>query len=544
MPSLTSHTSTETSKFVPSLTVNARLRISESLVDTNGKISGTSGNGNDNDNARNRRCLCHFVEGGTTGNSESKSEESKILRCSACVQRSLYAHWERHAQAVEDHARAREECAHQLDAIPHHRNRLGELQVDSQQLRDRLTALRKQCADMAVRVASQAVDNDSTREVTQRALAGGGIQEPQLLLARLDHSFIQGSLHHSLDVASRQVRVLRFQWARKALAMQRLDIDPNDIKLTPLQQRRQQTATISGRHAPSLRRARGIGKIGGLPLPNAGPELYGVLPPKELQSALRLVAAVTSTVARCLGIVLPHPILLNPSMSSSSVSTTGDITDTVSDHELQKRLREHHHATSLHEDLLPAHNSTSTSASRMTTTTTSATTTSRRQPTILSSFGTPPSIGPSSTSSLMNNLIDTSYWKRSAKKALARATGQTALPSASTIAKPYSFAPASSSSTSLANPSTDKSQLSLRIHHAKAAVLAEDDRPNSSQFALSSEVLQEDDFAIGLQLLQNNVIALCLRAGVPISQLWPAEALLLNLYQLDQYCHEQTAVAY
>ena len=150
---------------------------------------------------------------------------------------------------------------------------------------------------------------------------------------------LQGSLHHALDVASKQVRFLRFQWARKALAMHRLDIDPNDTKMTPLQERRSQKTTTT---VPTPRRARGIGKIGGLPLPHAGPELYGVLPPKELQSALRLVASVTCTVARCLGIVLPHPILLTPNAASSSGTTVGDITDTVSDHELQRRLRESH----------------------------------------------------------------------------------------------------------------------------------------------------------------------------------------------------------
>jgi len=51
-----------------------------------------------------------------------------------------------------------------------------------------------------------------------------------------------------------------------------------------------------------------------------------------------------------------------------------------------------------------------------------------------------------------------------------------------------------------------------------------------------------DEFAIGLQLLQNNVIALCIRAGVPVSQLWPAEALLLNLHELLVFCQEQEQV--
>ena len=88
------------------------------------------------------------------------------------------------------------------------------------------------------------------------------------------------------------------------------------------------------------------------------------------------------------------------------------------------------------------------------------------------------------------------------------------------------------------------SQLSLRIHHATAAVLAEDNSPSSSKFALSAEVMHQQDFAIALQLLQNNIMVLCIRAGVPVGQLWPGEAILLNLYQLDQYCQEQTGVTY
>jgi hypothetical protein len=46
----------------------------------------------------------------------------------------------------------------------------------------------------------------------------------------------------------------------------------------------------------------------------------------------------------------------------------------------------------------------------------------------------------------------------------------------------------------------------------------------------------EEKFATGLQLLQNNVIALCFRAGVDASKLWPAESMLLNLYSLLCHC--------
>jgi len=50
---------------------------------------------------------------------------------------------------------------------------------------------------------------------------------------------------------------------------------------------------------------------------------------------------------------------------------------------------------------------------------------------------------------------------------------------------------------------------------------------------------QEERFATGLQLLQNDVVALCIRAGVPVQTLWPAEALLLNLNALLLHCQQQ-----
>jgi hypothetical protein len=48
----------------------------------------------------------------------------------------------------------------------------------------------------------------------------------------------------------------------------------------------------------------------------------------------------------------------------------------------------------------------------------------------------------------------------------------------------------------------------------------------------------EERFAIGLQLLQNDIVALCIRAGVDVSQLWPAESVLLNLHSLWRHCQQ------
>merc|ERR1719343_6704 len=124
-------------------------------------------------------------------------------------------------------------------------------------------------------------------------LTSSPLERQRVDLHRLESSLLNGSLTQAIHTATNQARFLRFQWARKVFAIYRLQIDPDDIKLTPLQKRRQKSQP--GQQLQ--RRARGIAKISGLPLPNAGPELYGVLPPRELQSALRIVATVTSTVA-------------------------------------------------------------------------------------------------------------------------------------------------------------------------------------------------------------------------------------------------------
>ena len=126
--------------------------------------------------------------------------------------------------------------------------------------------------------------------------------------------------------------------------------------------------------------------------------------------------------------------------------------------------------------------------------------------------------------------MDGSSWKRSAKNVLKRATGQQRIE----LSAKNAFIP----------PSMDAELVKKRIHHATAAVMAEDSSPGSSKFALSAEVMHLEDFAIALQLLQNNVIVLCIRAGVPVAKLWPAEAVLLNLYALSVYCEEQTAAPF
>ena len=492
-----------------------------------------------------RRCLCHFLEENKAGN---YSDDDIVLpggngdttvRCPACVHHLLQPSILRHRQALRDHAAAKEECTRELRNIP--KNRIPELQAESQRLRDMSTALRKECGEMAVKVAQAALENDTIRETM--AMNSSPVERQRIDLLRLEQNLLEGSMARAIDTATSQVRFLRFQWARKVLEMHRLQIDTEDIKLTPLQKRRQESQP--GQQLQ--RRARGIAKISGLPLPNAGPELYGVLPPRELQSALRMVATVTSTVARCLGIVLPHSILLTFNSSNSM----GDITDTISEDDLQQRNSARkdqaktnvRKAPNFHQDTsffnrsnqaMGSNNGGGYGSTRA----------NNNQSSVLAS----------STASLYS-MMDTSYFYNKAKKALAKATGQQTTSTKSGGNNTIRRSGMEAGSTGKAiERSFDASIVAQRLSHATAAILTDVDTTTDattnnntapSKFALSSKAMhQGDDFTIALQLLQNDVITLCIRAGVPVSKLWPAEAMLLNLHELEKFCHRQTSVEF
>jgi hypothetical protein len=201
----------------------------------------------------------------------------------------------------------------------------------------------------------------------------------------------------------------------------------------------------------------GIGKSGGLPLPHKGPELFGFLPAAELQSALRLVASLASLTARCLGINLPHPILLQPGVAGDDIAVPVSDGWALSEPGVVDGLRH------------------------------------RQNP---AGHG------------------------QNGQRLLKEASKSMSIP-----------------------PSMDPEKVQQRLHHAAAAVLAEDDSC-SSTYTLSVKRNMndnQDEFAIALQLLQNNIVALCIRAGVPVDKLWPAVAVLLNLHELFLFCETQVS---
>lgn len=444
------------------------------------------------------------------GELHSSESSSSTIRCPVCVTSLLQPHLERYQRALQERDATRDNCGRELERLRQGQSTLSELQFESQRLLDRLGCLQKECSTLAVQVTAQAVENEDRQAKQDES---SRLRTTKEQLERLRKSVCEGALQGAIVSATEQVRRLRFQWAMQAFVMHRLDVDyDHDAN----------NASNNSKHStqkpqhPALRRrqhARGIGKIGGLPLPHAGPELYGVLPPRELQSALRLVASLTCTVARCLAIVLPHPILLKPN------GGVGDIIETVKiqrQKSLPQSFSKHMQQTTTAPQQHP-HNINNTNKSEP--------------------------VGSSSTSSLMSlmEITTTSFWGRSAKNAIARATGQT-------IAEdlPY-HNPTTPSQTVVPTPTspTDSPAVtSQRLLHASCAVLAEDSKSmsTSSRYALSQSVMHDEEFAIALQLLQNNVIALCIRAGVPVNNLFPAEAMLLNLQALASYCQEQVAL--
>ena len=55
------------------------------------------------------------------------------------------------------------------------------------------------------------------------------------------------------------------------------------------------------------------------------------------------------------------------------------------------------------------------------------------------------------------------------------------------------------------------------------------------EFSEAEWVLNKS-FPLALHLLQSDVVALCLQAGVEPSDMWPPEAMILNLLVLEEYC--------
>jgi Vacuolar sorting 38 and autophagy-related subunit 14 len=261
--------------------------------------------------------------------------------CSSCVARALRNAHERRRVAWNQWHEARQECrqyfeeqqpqnnnnnnqssqtARQQQQQP---NAVLELQAQSDALRHTLEERRKLCSEWAVRVCELQVANEERQQQlvgsNRNHTTGRNMDSLQRTMQSLQDSIIDG-LDDQLNLSRNMVRHLRWQWALTCFKVYRLQVDETNIAKMMSHSNKNDTTNTSQQQpggTGSSSGSMGIGKICGLPLPNAGSELLGVLPRSELQSALRHTASLTQMVAQCLAISLPHPIRLR----SETVST-------------------------------------------------------------------------------------------------------------------------------------------------------------------------------------------------------------------------------
>jgi len=440
-------------------------------------------------------------------------------------------------------------------------------------LKERLDILRSQSNDLAVSVTAKTMKNDE-REAnlelhSQKVILAqerlNSMKHCLVLQAdekKLDgtsnNDFVgDGRLRDALDHGRHQIQSLRFQFALRVFDMHRIDVGEE----------------YSNENKGNINKnnATGVGKIGGLPLPHAGPALYGVLPQGVLASSLRLVASLTNLVSRCLGVVLPHPILVcakECSKCGALYDFGGDVIDTISfdDSDIDEGLCDDACISLC--DACCQEGSSSPSTNQRGTASGSKSKVSHAK---MSS--------PNTTQSSKKSLM--SFVGASARKAMALTASATSRAMANAQNAAYSSsasidAKASEQGTSSQLITTSPSIITKRINHASFAVLAESYESGATEYILNPPRLKEDGgnnegkilspineadassnsqsqlfsnredfhsaeerFSIGVQLLQNDVIALCFRAGVDVSKLWPAESVLLNLNALLQHCQAQ-----
>eukprot|EP00956_Cyclotella_meneghiniana_P021879 scaffold40529_cov71-Cyclotella_meneghiniana.AAC.1 len=427
------------------------------------------------------------------------------------------------------------------------------------QLRQRLDKLRSISNELAIRVTSKTMDNDERQgkleissakidlarerleSMRQNLLVGSSSQtaqefgeEKKEVHTSQNHPFVTnmgGGLIDALVSGTRQIQKTRFYFALRVFEMHRIDVGEEYSHLANNETNRNATAS-------------GIGKIGGLPLPHAGPALYGVLPPGMLASSLRLVACVTNLLASCLGVVLPHPILIGSQECErcgkvynygGDVTTCGGMNSETTDEDFDGNLC----SVCEREDVKVSNEYSVTKSQK---------------------------VAPSLLEKIPSKTRLFSFVGTSARKAVALATGSPASYPSNTTSN-YT-GPSVMSDTnqkkSMQPRIVSSPVIARRVNYATFAVLLENNAPEAASYILNPPRWKEDKkksynedhqdsvcqhftnredfhradekFSIGLQLLQNDVIALCFRAGVDASTLWPAESMLLNLYSLLCHC--------
>jgi hypothetical protein len=308
-------------------------------------------------------------------------ENDAAAYCSSCVAAALRNAHERRQVARNRWSTARHECEQHFrnskndrqESLSHSTtNVLLELQAISDEWRQTVEARRQLCAEGAVRVCALRVQNEEqqrkrtessrrflvtqseppssavTTTTTTTTTTTNWISTTINVLHALEEMVLDG-LSATLAQSHDLVRTVRYTWALECFHIYPLQVDEQHLQshkgikddgnhsVTPGSGNEHPHQVLLGGSSSSSgstttmgngTTTAGISKICGLPLPNAGSELLGVLPASELQSALRYTAALTQRIAQCLNIPLPHPIRLSggdqyvPSTDIISTTTT------------------------------------------------------------------------------------------------------------------------------------------------------------------------------------------------------------------------------
>jgi hypothetical protein len=445
----------------------------------------------------------------------SHCHENDAAYCSSCVAAALRNAHERRQAAWNRWSTARHECAQHFlnqessssssSSHSSSTNGLLELQVISNEWRQTVEARRQLCAEGAVRVCALRVQNEEQQRKRMMASTTNlnststnttmdrlRLQRQQTVLHDLEEIVLDG-LSTTLAQSHDLVRTVRYTWALECYNIYPLQVDEqylhkgkegssgsgnnepqHQLLLGGSSSSGSSTTTTMGGTTTTA----GISKICGLPLPNAGSELLGVLPASELQSALRYTAALTQQIAQCLNIPLPHPIRLSGGDPYYMPWT----------------------------DIIPTTTTTTEQpgASTRTTTTTSAATTTTTSTTTMTA-----------QERLQNIQFATTAWIYESVAAAAT-NGKTKASSLSS-----SSSPASSANANNHHP--------LPFSHS-----------SSSLYRLADS--RTDEFQIAWQFLQNDIFVLCLQAGVPIHHLSSGEAVLVNLHALQRHIVSRLAL--
>ena len=574
----------------------------------------------------------------------SQNSQQQELYCQPCSTRHLASQIARYQAAKEKHEQQKRDCHVRLldtrlppttpdsDAFFDHEPRLSSRhplpdpnQINQQvsQLKHKLDRLRIQSNELAVRLTAKTMENDEREEQLQYTSTKVQLARDRLERMRqcllLQHSPppdetnttkeeevklndpVGGGLRDALVSGTQQIQTLRFHFACKVFDMHRLDVGEQYYS----NGKSKKSSSSDSTKNDSNESATGVGKIGNLPLPHAGPILYGVIPHVVLASSLRWVASLTQLVARCLGVVLPHPILVcfkECHRCGSMYDFMEDVIDVYNtsgnDHISDADDEDSDEEDDGHNDLCTSclnegQNTVTTTRHQPTRTQTSSssstTQSQRRRSSLLKFVGSSARKAISLTTSATARAITHVHQQSSSSvvgSAYSSSHGHTE-PSISAVQRNKNTQSATSVLSEKGVVMSGES-ISKRINHTSYAYLRESRDKGATEYVLnpprwndegnngsrsssvdnvsdpnnksgtddlnSQETKQtsfsnreefhvaEERFATGLQLLQNDVVALCFRAGVDVSTLWPAESVLLNLHSLWCHCQKMADV--